>query len=234
MEAIPVNTRVLRPPKDNLLGALENTLPKLQNCDVLVIASKAIAIHEGRCVPVEGTDREALIQSEADKTYPWPHDETHIGMTRKGNMLVPFAGVDESNGNGYYILWPEQPHNSAKKIRGYYAEKFGLKDFAVIIADSTFLPFRSGNLSIAIGFFGLEPVRDYRGKKDLFGREIKLTQSNRVDPLAALAGLYLGEGDESTPAVLFRGVFGVAFTTRPSGEDINYSADDDFYSTVFR
>ncbi|MDP2650146.1 MAG: coenzyme F420-0:L-glutamate ligase [bacterium] len=234
MDVISVKTRALTPPKDDLLGALKDTLPKLQNGDILVLASKAVAIHEGRCVPIEGTDREALIKSEADKTYPRPHDTTRIGMTRKGNILVPFAGVDESNGNGHYVLWPEAPHDSAENIRNHYSEKFGLENFAVIIADSTFLPFRSGNLSVAIGFFGLEPVRDYRGKKDLFGREIRLTQSNRVDPLAALAGLYLGEGDESTPAVLLRGFPGVVFTTRPSSEGINYSADDDFYSTVFK
>ena len=33
----------------------------------------------------------------------------HMTLTIKQGMLIPTAGIDESNGDGYYILWPRDP-----------------------------------------------------------------------------------------------------------------------------
>ncbi len=36
--------------------------------------------------------------------------------------------------------------------------------------DSHIIPLRHGTLGISIGFYGMEPLYDYRGKPDIFGR----------------------------------------------------------------
>ena len=39
-------------------------------------------------------------------------------QTIKNNLLIPSAGIDESNANHNYILWPKDPAGIAKKICG--------------------------------------------------------------------------------------------------------------------
>jgi F420-0:gamma-glutamyl ligase len=48
MKFIPVKTRALLPPKDDVYKELERSLPKLKEGDVLFIASKVLAIHQRR------------------------------------------------------------------------------------------------------------------------------------------------------------------------------------------
>jgi len=40
-------------------------------------------------------------------------------------LVCANAGVDESNGAGYFILWPKDPQKSAKKIWQFFKKKFG-------------------------------------------------------------------------------------------------------------
>ena len=47
---------------------------------------------------------------------------------------------------------------------------------------------------------------DLRGKPDLFGRPLRITQVGLADELAAAASLLMGQADEGTPIVLVRGL----------------------------
>src|SRR5579864_2495277 len=59
---IPVKTRALLPPRDDLWDALDPVLPPLQEGDVVAITSKVVAIHQGRCVRVDAVaDKEELV-----------------------------------------------------------------------------------------------------------------------------------------------------------------------------
>ena len=235
MQIIPIKTKKVMPPKDDLFVVLGESLPRLMEGDVLVVASMVVSIHQGRCLKIEDVlDKEELIKNEADAVWEWPGVEGKIGMTRVGNTLMPFAGVDESNANGYYVLTPQDPSKLAKEITEHLQEKHGITKLAVIIADSTFWPMRNGNTSISLGFYGLEAVNDYRGTEDIFGREITLTHSNRVDPLAGIAGLYMGEGSEQTPLVILRGFDTVAFTQQETHKDLEYPLEKDFYAPLLK
>ena len=235
MQILPLKTKRISPPQGDIFEVLNESLPELNEGDVLVITSIIISIHQGRCIKVSDVpNKEVLIKSEADQVWEWPGMPEKIGMTRVGNTLMPFAGVDESNANGYYVLTPKEPSKIAKEITKYLKEKHSITKLAVIIADSTFWPMRSGNTSLSLGFYGLEAVTDYRGTKDIFGREIILTQSNRVDPLAGIAGLYMGEGNEQTPIVLLRDCDVVEFTDRETYKDLEYPLEKDFYAPLLK
>ena len=66
----------------------------------------------------------------------------HVMLTMKNNILIPTAGIDESNGKGYYILWPKDPYQSAKKIYNFIKQEFKLNNFGIIISDSHCVPLR--------------------------------------------------------------------------------------------
>ena len=50
--------------------------------------------------------------------------------------------------------------------------------------DSRVTALRLGTVGLAIGVSGFKPILDYRAKLDLYGRKVKVTQSNIADDLA--------------------------------------------------
>ncbi len=234
MEIIPIKTRIVNPPKDDIYDLFENL--DLKEKDVLLITSKILAIHQGKTVLMsEVKDKDDLIKKEADLFIP--REEVpgeHVILTVKNNTLIPSAGIDESNADGYYILWPEKPEKEAKKICEYLKEKYKLKELAVIITDSHTTPLRWGVMGISTGFYGLNPLKDYRGHKDIFGREIKMTQSNIVDALAVIGVLAMGEGDERSPIAIARGVENIEFTEKEMYENTLIPTEEDIYYPLLK
>jgi F420-0:gamma-glutamyl ligase len=151
-------------------------------------------------------------------------------------MLAPTAGIDESNGNGYYILWPKDPQKSANIIREHLVEKFNVKNIGVIITDSKTTPLRWGTTGVAISHSGFSALNDYMGKPDLFERIMRVTKSNVCDGLAAGAVAVMGEGDECTPLAVISDVKNANFQHRnPTEEEIsNLKIDlqDDLYGSI--
>jgi F420-0:gamma-glutamyl ligase len=215
MQFIPIKTRAFLPPKDNLFELLD-TLPKLKERDVVFITSKVLAITQGRSVKIEGTDKSKLIKQEADRLVKKPviAAGSKIYLTIKDNTLIPSSGIDESNGNGYYILWPKNTNAYLKKIHIYLTKKHGIKKLGVISTDSHTTPLRWGVTGISTGFYGIKPVKDLRGKKDIFGKKLKFTQANVVDALSVMAVLLMGEASEKTPMLIGRGLAMVEFTDK--------------------
>lgn len=210
---------------------LDEYIPKLKNKDILVITSKIVAIGQGRTVKItKSTDRIALIKQEADYFCPGQPS----AMTVKDHTLTPFSGIDRSNANGYYVLWPKKPHQEAKKIWQYLTKKFKLKKLGVIISDSYCLPFRWGHLGIAIGFFGINPLYSYAGKKDIFGRKLVRHNQNFVDALAGLAVIHMGEGDEQTPLCLVRGFSKINFNQKDYSHSFYIDPQDDLYTPLLK
>src|SRR5579872_4773660 len=73
MQFIPIKTRKFLPPKDNVFEELDKRMPKLKNGDVILIASKILAIHQGRCVKIiadDKTQKHQLVKKEADYHLP--------------------------------------------------------------------------------------------------------------------------------------------------------------------
>ena len=231
MRFIPIKTRLFLPPKDDLYQLLDDYSSKLKNKDILVISSKILSIHQGRCVKINPkTDKIKLIKKEANRYLP---DKPH-SLTILDNTLTPYAGIDRSNGNGHYILWPENINQSAKQIWQYLKEKYQLKNLGIIITDSFLLPLRQGLIGISIGFHGFYPLKSYKGKKDIFGRKIIRTNSDLVDALSALAVVYMGEGNEQTPLLMIRGAEFIKFTSKNTTKDLLMPEKDDLYAPLLK
>ena len=216
MKVITIKTRAMQPPQDDIYSLINESCLQAKERDVFIITSKILAIHQGRCIPInEIRNKDALIEKEADVFIPrceCPGE--HVILTIKKHTLIPSSGIDESNANGYYILWPKNPEKEAKRICQYLKKKFSLKKLAVVITDSHCVPLRYGTIGISIGFYGLKPLKDYRGKKDIFGRILKITQTNIVDALAVTGVLVMGEGSERRTMAIIRDANFVKFTNK--------------------
>src|SRR3989338_8657998 len=129
MKVTPVKTRPFNPPKDDLFSLIKESFSRLrlQEESIVAVTSKIIAIGEGRCVPLERfPDRDELVKKEADFYIPANLNTYGFHISIKHNTLIASAGIDESNANGYYILWPKDPQKSANKIREYLKKTFNL------------------------------------------------------------------------------------------------------------
>ena len=236
MKVIPIRTRAIQPPQDDIYSVIDEFCPKLKEGDVFIITSKILAIHQGRCIPIEKIkDKDSLIKKEADIFIP-RHEcpGEHVVLAIKKHTLVPSAGIDESNANGHYILWPKNPEKEAKLICQYLKKKFSLKKLAVVITDSHCVPLRYGTIGISIGLYGLKPLKDYRGKKDIFGRVLKMTQANIADALAVMGVLVMGEGDEKRPMAIIRDADFVKFTNKETYKDLLIPIKKDIYYPLLK
>ena len=249
-QALPLRLRRLQPPRDDLLAALFVALSKgsLQNGDILFVSAKVVAIHQGRCRKLlNSAQRANLVRQEAD--YYIPHtsclealdfaEPAYIDFpfTIKGHTPVPFAGVDESNGNGWHILWPEKLVETAAELRSSIASHYALKELGLVIVDSTLLPLRRGCIGLSIAAAGMQLLHCYQGQQDLFGRELKLSENNIIDRLSNFASLFMGEGAEQKPIVVLRGLgqYVIAATEEaPDFATIFIEPEKDFYSPFFR
>ena len=213
MNVSAIKTRKFLPPKDDLWQVLDSSINELQENSVVAVTSKIVSIAEGRCVSINETTKDAIAMEEADKFLPREFAPDGLVLhTIKDNMLIASSGVDESNGDGFYILWPKDPQKSAKEIWQFLKNKFNLKNLGIIITDSRLVPLRRGVVGIAISFYGFKPLKDYRGKKDIFGREFQMETSNMPDSLATVAVLVMGEGNETKPIAIIEDIPDIEFT----------------------
>lgn len=233
-----IKTRALIPPRDNLLSVCKESLLNLKEKSIIVVTSKIVSIWEGGCIKIsEITDKDGLIKKEADffidrNDVPGKY----VILTIKNNILIPSAGIDESNANGYYILWPKNPFLSAKKIYEFLKKEHKLRNFGVIISDSHTTPLRTGIMGIGIAYYGFNPLRDYRGTKDIFGRELKMSQTNIVDSLAAAAVYAMGEGAEQTPIAVIEDARNIEFWTdkKKNKNQLAINPDTDIYAPILK
>ena len=232
----PIKTRRILPPKDDLLGAIADALPRIADESVVVVTSKVVSIWQGQCVPREAyPDKDALIKKEAD--YYLPRDvvpNKWCVHTLKNNVFIPNAGIDESNANGYYILWPRNPKYVAKRLWGWLRNQYGVKRVGVILCDSHTIPLRRGVVGISLAHYGFAPLYDYRGKRDLFGRPFEMSQTNIPDGVAAAAVVAMGEGAECTPLAVIENVPRIRFVSKPvemkkAGASFEMKTKDDLY-----
>ncbi len=217
MKVEPIKTRILNPPQDDLLEAIQSSVKKIPEQSILVITSKVVSIWEGRCVPIASVkDKDELIKEEADRYVARNIvPEAWVIHTIKNNLFIPSAGIDASNSGDYYTLWPKAPYKSAQKLWKWLKKKYKIKNIGVIITDSHSVILRRGTIGISIAHYGFNPLKDYRGHKDLFDRKMLISQLNIADGLASSAVVTMGENTEQTPLALITGIPWVQFTIRP-------------------
>ncbi len=231
MQFIPVSTRVLLPPQDNLFTVITESLPVIQNGDVILISSKVVAIHQGRCVKKETVSKQDLIETEADFVI---HREYSVSpLTVTNHTFLGSAGIDESNGDGHYILLPENIFIFAEEVYNFLKKQYDLTEIGVIITDSHSSPFRYGATGVALAWWGINPLEDHRGRLDLFNRQIKYERSNLVDGLASGAVVVSGEVDECIPIVIARDVPRLTFTNQNTQDQLFVPYQEDHFRVLF-
>ena len=213
-------------PGDDLVpaiaGAARAAAVEIAEGDILVVAQKVVSKAEGRyrrLADVTVTDEAArlaeitrkdprlvaLILGEATAVLR-SRPDVLIVESRLGHIMAN-AGIDQSNlgPEGDVLLLPEDPDRSARGLRDGLGALLGVRP-GVIVADSFGRPWRFGTTGIAIGVAGPPMVVDLRGRPDLSGRRLEVSEVGFADSVAAAAALVMGEGAEGRPVALVRGL----------------------------
>jgi len=190
---------------DDLAALLGDALVEsggLEEGDVVVVAQKAVSKVEGR---VERSDDDLAVILREARNVRRRRDDLVIAETEHG-FVCASAGVDRSNapGDGWIVLLPRDPDESARRLRAALGERFGVLP-AVIVSDSFGRAWRQGTTDVAIGLAGFSPLRDLRGTIDARGRALESTIIAVADELAGAAELVCGK-TEGVPAARIRGV----------------------------
>lgn len=238
MQVIPIKTAPVRPNQLSMEEMLDSAIDSFQENQVLAVTSKVVSLCEGAVASIDSVSKEELVRQEAD--YYLPADTNPYGfcISIKNNTLIASAGIDESNGDNHYVLWPKNPQFSANQIRAYLRKRFNRKNIGVILTDSHLLPLRWGVLGTCIAYSGFAPLHSYIGEPDLFGRKLKVTKANHAEGLAASAVLVMGEGNESTPLAVISDVPFLQFVDQDPSEDelqqLAISIEEDVFSPLLR
>ena len=132
---------------------------------------------------------------------------TIVAFHRLG-FIMANAGIDQSNVSGddtTALLLPIDPDRSCGLLRQQILERTNTT-VGIIINDSHGRAWRNGAVGVAIGAAGLPALMNLRGRPDMFGRELHITEVGYADELASAASLLMGQADEGTPVVLISGL----------------------------
>ena len=150
-------------------------------------------------------------------------------LTINEGMIAPNAGIDKSNcPQGKIVLYPKDSFRTASELRKKFLKKYGIK-IGIIISDSRLMPTRIGCTGIAVGVAGFNPVDDERGKRDLYGKKLKVTFKATADSLATIAVFVMGESNESIPIIVIRGANVKKTERKLSMKDMTVNPKIDIY-----
>lgn len=201
--------------------AAEKQGTPVQNGDVIVATHVIVSRTEGNVVNLEMVTPSEFAKSIAEATGKDPRlvevvlresksivrmSEGKLITESKQGLICANSGVDVSNvsGDNNVALLPQDADRSAQTIRQKIMQ-IARKDVAVIVSDTHGRPLRQGEINIALGTSGFEPIRDRRGEKDLFGYKIRVKRTAIADELASAAELVIGQTNEGIPAAIIRG-----------------------------
>jgi coenzyme F420-0:L-glutamate ligase/coenzyme F420-1:gamma-L-glutamate ligase len=202
-----------------ILEAIANSQIEIQNGDILVVTHKIVSKAEGRIVDlarIKPSPKASRMAKEHDKD-PRVMElilKESIQILRAKNGIIisetkhgfvcANAGVDQSNVEGdMAVLLPAAPDESACRIQDAVKKKTG-KEIAVIITDTFGRTFRNGQINVAIGIAGINPIKSYIGTHDMYGRKLRVTEIAVADEIASAAELVMGKA-EGTPVAIVRG-----------------------------
>jgi coenzyme F420-0:L-glutamate ligase / coenzyme F420-1:gamma-L-glutamate ligase len=236
---------------DDLVALIEAGLRsanlQLQHGDVLVIAQKIVSKAEGRRIrlaDVQPSTRALELASETSKDSRLVelilNESRAILRTRPGLIIVEHrlgfvcanAGIDRSNVEGghhpqdeWVLLLPADPDGTCGRLKAELEARWTC-DIGVLIIDSHGRAWRMGTVGVAIGAAGLPALLDLRGRPDLYGDPLQITQLGLADEIAGAASLLMGQADEGRPVIHLRGLpyplqpGAARQLVRPPGEDL--------------
>jgi coenzyme F420-0:L-glutamate ligase/coenzyme F420-1:gamma-L-glutamate ligase len=225
--------------------ALSRAQLQLRSGDVLVFAQKVVSKAEGRRIDLatvtpgpQALELARTVEKDPRLVELVLRESRRVVRSRKDVLIVEHrlgfvmanAGIDQSNvapeiSGEFALLLPEDPDASARHLREQLAVLTGYAP-GVVINDSFGRPWRLGTVGVAIGCAGVPPVLDLRGRRDLFGRSLRVTVVAHADEVAAAASVVMGQAAEARPVVLVRGLptttasEPAACLIRPAQEDL--------------
>lgn len=206
-----------------ITAALTAAHLELLDGDIVVIAQKLVSKAEGRTVSLSAVEASARARQLAAETDKEPEivqliiDESRQILRHRPGVIIAEhhsgavlanAGIDRSNvepDDDRVLLLPEDSDRSAALLRSGLDTTLGLS-VGVIIADSVGRAWRMGTTGMTLGCAGVEALANLRGRQDMFGRELQVSEHAVADSVAAAAELLMGEADEATPVVIVRGL----------------------------
>ena len=206
---------------DLIIKSIKDKNESLQENDVVIITHKIISKAEGRTtdlrniVPSEESKKISsntgkdprlveLIISQSNEIVKIERDII-ITETKHG-FVCANAGIDTSNVgklSDHVLLLPDDPDESARNIRNSINAKTGV-NVGIIISDTFGRPFRKGQVNIAIGVAGIDPIKSYIGKRDMFGKILRVTEIAIADEITSAAELVMGKSSR-VPVSIVRG-----------------------------
>jgi len=217
LEVIPLSIKREIGADDKLVDIILSSKPKFEDGDILVLSQKIVSKQEGRIVNKSlvipsilalgiGSEYEKdpklieIILSETKRIVRMGHGI--LIVETKNGLICANAGVDESNvNNGYATLLPSNPDKSARNLRDEIFKKTK-KNVAVLISDTFGRPFRMGQTDCAIGVSGIDSIIDFQGKKDTFGKILRITAIAIADELCSASELVKGKTLQNPAAII--------------------------------
>lgn len=187
--------------------------------EIVVVAHKAVSKAEGRVRAlgsIVATARARELAAGRDPRQVQAVLDESVELVRHGpaaliartrhGFVTANAGVDASNApdGETLVLLPLDPDRSARALRARLRGLTGASP-AVLITDSFGRAWRHGQCDVAIGCAGLAPLVDWRGRRDMHGRELAATWIALADEVAAAADL-AREKDSGEPVVIVSGL----------------------------
>ena len=228
---------------DLIINCLKEKKESLQENDIVVITHKIISKAEGKIIDLTNvvpseesikisthTSKDPrlveLIISQSNEIVKIERDII-ITETKHG-FVCANAGIDTSNVgkiSNHVILLPDYPDESARKIRNEIMSRTNVS-VGLIISDTFGRPFRKGQVNIAIGVAGIDPIKSYIGKMDMYGNILRVTEIAIADEIASAAELVMGKSSR-VPLTIVRGY---DFTSYDSSiTNIHRSKKDDLF-----
>jgi len=217
LEIIPVKIQKEIESDDDLVDLILES-SEINEDDILVFSQKIISKNEGRILSLSSVKPSLLADGIASSYGKDPRlmelilsESRRIVRMENGIIIVETnhgficanAGIDESNvQDGYATLLPKDPDKSASLLKERIEQKTG-KNISVIISDTFGRPFRLGQTDVAIGIAGLEPILDYNGKPDTFGKIMRVTAIAVADEICSASELVMGKV-KKCPIVIVR------------------------------
>jgi coenzyme F420-0:L-glutamate ligase/coenzyme F420-1:gamma-L-glutamate ligase len=202
-----------------ILEAIDRSQIGMQNGDILVVTHKIVSKAEGCVVDLASIKPSTKAISMAKEHDKDPRvmelilkESSQILRAKNGiiisetkhGFVCANAGVDQSNVEGdTAVLLPVAPDQAAGRLQEAVKEKIG-KEIAVIITDTFGRTFRNGQINVAIGVAGINPIKSYIGTYDMYGRKLRVTEIAVADEIASAAELVMGKA-ERTPVAIVRG-----------------------------
>lgn len=236
MKVTAIKTSPIGPRQTTIEEVVDNYIPEVIDSSIIVVTSKIVSLCEGAVVPSSEITLSELAYTEADYYLSPKNNRYNLPLTIKANMFVSEAGIDQSNGDGNYVLWPRNPQRSANHLKQHLSKRHGVR-VGVIISDSHIVALRRGSVGVGLAHSGFGALTDYVGEPDIFGRKLQYSASSIIDGLAAAAVVVMGEGAEQTPLAMIEDVDFVSFQDRdPTAQELNMlriDPEEDFFAQFY-